>query len=362
MNSYSYIESDEERLKELLDKLDETIDLLTGRNIYYKELTNELKRQLRIKRKYQKKLITSSFTFILAFTIMASAPLALVSNFKKRKDSYTIIPKTTYTYEEGMTPTVNSEEVLLSDVKDEESKKVYIILTEPYNKLGYRNIITYDVSDIELPSPLDYYDLDLTRVAKTSSTMEFSNEFSAPILTNGKIFLSDEIKKIESKIYEIDEIKEILNRINEMILESKETENIEESKKLIIETLDYDNAKCNANTRMYLSLVVMALGYIILEAAYKSEYEKGILNSQLIKIQESINEISNSDNINILKANIDILINTINNLISMSEELTKEWNSLFSKNKYLLSDPSELLERYDELIRKLKQETMTLKK
>ncbi len=321
MNSYgySYIESDEEMLKELLDKLDETIDLLTQRNIYYKELTNELKRQLRIKRKYQKKLVTSSFTFILALTIMASAPLALVSNFKKRKDSYTIIPKTTYTYEEGLTPTVNSEEVLLSDVKDEESKKAYIILTEPYNKLGYRNIITYDVSDIELTSPLDYYDLDLTRVAKTSSTMEFIDE-------------------------------------------SKETENIEESKKLIIETLDYDNAKCNANTRMYLSLVVMALGYIILEAAYKSEYEKGILNSQLIKIQESINEISNSDNINILKANIDILINTINNLISMSEELTKEWNSLFSKNKYLLSDPSELLERYDELIRKLKQETMTLKK
>ena len=319
MNSYSYIESDEEMLKELLDKLDETIDLLTQRNIYYKELTNELKRQLRIRRKYQKKLITSSFTFILAFTIMASAPLALVSNFKKRKDAYTIIPKTTYTYEEGMTPTVNSEEVLLSDVKDEESKKAYIILTEPYNKLGYRNIITYDVSDIELTSPLDYYDLDLTRVAKTSSTMEFIDE-------------------------------------------SKETENIEESKKLIIETLDYDNAKCNANTRMYLSLVVMALGYIILEAAYKSEYEKGILNSQLIKIQESINEISNSDNINILKANIDVLINTINNLISMSEELTKEWNSLFSKNKYLLSDPSELLERYDELIRKLKQETMTLKK
>ena len=319
MNSYSYIESDEEMLKELLDKLDETIDLLTQRNIYYKELTNELKRQLRIRRKYQKKLIASSFTFILTLTIMASAPLALVSNFKKRKDAYTIIPKTTYTYEEGMTPTVNSEEVLLSDVKDEESKKAYIILTEPYNKLGYRNIITYDVSDIELTSPLDYYDLDLTRVAKTSSTMEFIDG-------------------------------------------SKETENIEESKKLIIETLDYDNAKCNANTRMYLSLVVMALGYIILEAAYKSEYEKGILNSQLIKIQESINEISNSDNINILKANIDALINTINNLISMSEELTKEWNSLFSKNKYLLSDPSELLERYDELIRKLKQETMTLKK
>lgn len=319
MNSYSYIESDEETLKKLLDKLDETIDLLTQRNIYYKELTNELKRQLRIKRKYQKKLIASSFTFILALTIMASAPLALVSNFKKRKDAYTIIPKTTYTYEEGMTPTVNSEEVLLSDVKDEESKKAYIILTEPYNKLGYRNIITYDVSDIELTSPLDYYDLDLTRVAKTSSTMEFIDE-------------------------------------------SKETENIEESKKLIIETLDYDNAKCNANTRMYLSLIAMALGYIILEAAYKSEYKKGILNSQLIKIQESINEISNSDNINILKANIDVLINIINNLISMSEELTKEWNSLFSKNKYLLSDPSELLEKYDELIRKLKQETMTLKK
>lgn len=319
MNSYSYIESDEEMLKELLDKLDETIGLLTQRNIYYKELTNELKRQLRIRRKYQKKLITSSFTFILAFTIMASAPLALVSNFKKRKDAYTIIPKTTYTYEEGMTPTVNSEEVLLSDVKDEESKKAYIILTEPYNKLGYRNIITYDVSDIELPSPLDYYDLDLTRVAKTSSTMEFIDE-------------------------------------------SKETENIEESKKLIIETLDYDNAKCNVNTRMYLSLIAMALGYIIIEAAYKSEYKKGILNSQLIKIKESINEISNSDNINILKANIDVLINIINNLISMSEELTKEWNSLFSKNKYLLSDPSELLEKYDELIRKLKQETMTLKK
>lgn len=319
MNSYSYIESDEEMLKELLDKLDETIDLLTQRNIYYKELTNELKRQLRIRRKYQKKLITSSFTFILAFTIMASAPLALVSNFKKRKDAYTIIPKTTYTYEEGMTPTVNSEEVLLSDVKDEESKKAYIILTEPYNKLGYRNIITYDVSDIELPSPLDYYDLDLTRVAKTSSTMEFIDK-------------------------------------------SKETENIEESKKLIIETLDYDNAKCNANTRMYLSLIAMVLGYIIIEAAYKSEYKKGILNSQLIKIKESINEISNSDNINILKANIDVLINIINNLISMSEELTKEWNSLFSKNKYLLSDPSELLEKYDELIRKLKQETMTLKK
>lgn len=319
MNSYSYIESDEEMLKELLDKLDETIDLLTQRNIYYKELTNELKRQLRIRRKYQKKLIASSFTFILALTIMASAPLALVSNFKKRKDAYTIIPKTTYTYEEGMTPTVNSEEVLLSDVKDEESKKAYIILTEPYNKLGYRNIITYDVSDIELPSPLDYYDLDLTRVAKTSSTMEFIDE-------------------------------------------SKETENIEESKKLIIETLDYDNAKCNANTRMYLSLIAMALGYIILEAAYKSEYKKGILNSQLIKINESIHEISNSDNINILKANIDVLINIINNLISMSEELTKEWNSLFSKNKFLLSDPSELLEKYDELIRKLKQETMTLKK
>ena len=45
--------------------------------------------------------------------------------------------------------------------------------------------------------------------------MEYSNEFSVPILTNGVIFLSDEIKKIKSKMYfkktYDKELKEIIN-------------------------------------------------------------------------------------------------------------------------------------------------------
>ena len=96
--------------------------------------------------------------------------------------------------------------------------------------------------------------------------MEFSNEFSAPILTNGVIFLSDEIKKIKSKMYVKKtydkEIKEILNRINEMISES--------------------------------------------------------------------------------------------------EELSRKWNEEFERSKDLMSDPSLLLSKYDELMKEIKENTMKL--
>ena len=62
-----------------------------------------------------------------------------------------------------------------------------------------------------------------------------------------------------------------------------------------------------------------------------------------------------------LKIALKEVINEINLALSKSEELSRRWNEEFEKNKDLMSDPSLLLSKYDELIESIKSKAMKLK-
>ena len=62
-----------------------------------------------------------------------------------------------------------------------------------------------------------------------------------------------------------------------------------------------------------------------------------------------------------VKTTLEKTINEINLALSKSEELSRRWNEEFEKNIYLMSDPSLLLSKYDELMKEIKENTMKLK-
>ena len=55
------------------------------------------------------------------------------------------------------------------------------------------------------------------------------------------------------------------------------------------------------------------------------------------------------------------ILNRINEMISESEELSRKWNEEFERNKDLMSDPSLLLSKYDELIESIKRKSTEVK-
>ena len=80
------------------------------------------------------------------------------------------------------------------------------------------------------------------------------------------------------------------------------------------------------------------------------------------KLKKRINELSKiKDNEKELKIALKGAINDINSVLSKSEELSRKWNEEFERSKDLMSDPSLLLSKYDELMKEIKENTMKLK-
>ena len=308
---------DEEIFDELLDRLNILSNSLDSSIQDYVNKSYYLNCKIKSIKEVKKRIKKNIAVILASLSIVTSIPIYVTS---KLTTNWTLVPLTTYIYEEGKLPQAVTKYVhLSSDLKE----KKYIVLMEPYNKLNYRNTTEYDVSDIDLSSPLEYYDLDLSKINDKIETIEYKTE------------------------------------------ETEDDENTQ-SKKLIIEKIDFNDKKKDESN--FCNMVIFYGIYIfflsVFEVIYSVEISDGYLFivSKIKKIKDGITIAGlDKSELNKIKEQLNEVISEINEIISQSEELSRKWNEEFERNKDLMSDPSLLLSRYDELIESIKTKCLNVK-
>mgnify|MGYP004668431365 FL=1 len=306
---------DEEIFDKILVSLSEISNLLYKETITYNstqrvifELKNNMGGNIH-------QIVLNTLSMAVALSLIVSVPLIQAHRIKKSKNDNSLVTEKTYTYQMDGLKQVESEEVLLKDAED----KKYIVLAEP-NKNGYKNIITYDISDIDLPVVDNYFNLDLSKIENKTGTVDFS--------TGSEI-----------------------------------TDDDEESKKLIIKNIDYESIQPGkADIVEILLFIEYIFLMVIVEMEYSNEFSVPILTNGVIFLSDEIKKIKSKKYFKkTYDKELKEIINRINEMISQSEELSRRWNEEFEKNIYLMSDPSLLLSKYDELMKEIKENTMKLK-
>ena len=309
---------DEKVFEQILSDLNDCYLTIRNEVACYECDLDNLKEIKASKIKSRTKIGLNLTAIVLTLSLMLSIPIfgtAKINNIRKKKAT---VPQTTYTYEAGKLPEITTERV---ELKNAEEKK-YIVLVEPYNELNYRNITTYDISDIDMSSALDYYNLDLSKI-------------------------EDKIESIEYKEYYSD------------------IGSSEEVRRLIIKNVDFNDEQ-KPNYGWIYAIYYLAYIAILLTVEYIYTGIKGlelpVIVGRVGMLKEELEELKDKKGYEkSVKATLEKTINEINLALSKSEELSRRWNEELEKNIYLMSDPSLLLSKYDELMKEIKENTMKLK-
>ena len=317
---------DEETFDEILMSLNEiSYSILEQRSRYsttqkaISELKGNMKKKIR-------EIMSNILAMTIAISIMAGIPISISMLIKKSKKDNSLVQKTEYTYQMDGSEEISTSKMLIKDVKEMKHKEEekYIILSEP-TKDGYMAMSTYYVTDIDLPSIGDYFDLDLSKIEK----------HTWPKATWSRIISDD----------------------------SENTEDIKESKKLIIDTFDYDNVELGEPESFYYLLYVVYIFILVaLEVEYSYEFNgRPLLTDGTVFLIDKIKDLKlMTYNKKKYDKKIKEILNRINETISQSEELSRKWNEEFERNKDLMSDPSLLLSKYDDVLKRIKRNTMKL--
>ena len=308
---------DEKVFEQILSDLNDCYLTIRDEVACYECDLDNLKEIKASKIKSRTKIGLNLTAIVLTLSLMLSIPIfgtAKINNIRKKKAT---VPQTTYTYEAGKLPEITTERV---ELKNAEEKK-YIVLVEPYNELNYRNITTYDISDIDMSSALDYYNLDLSKI-------------------------EDKIESIEYKEYYSD------------------IGSSEEVRRLIIKNVDFNDEQ-KPNYGWIYAIYYLAYIAILLTVEYIYTGIKGlelpVIVGRVGMLKEELEELKDKKGYEkSVKATLEKTINEINLALSKSEELSRRWNEELEKNIYLMSDPSLLLSKYDELMKEIKENTMKL--
>ncbi len=309
---------DEKVFEQILSDLNDCYLTIRNEVACYECDLDNLKEIKASKIKSRTKIGLNLTAIALTLSLMLSIPIfgiAKINNIRKKKAT---VPQTTYTYEAGKLPEITTERV---ELKNAEEKK-YIVLVEPYNELNYRNITTYDISDIDMPSALDYYNLDLSKIENKTESIEYKEYYS-------DIGSSEEVRR------------------------------------LIIKNVDFNDEQ-KPNYGWIYAIYYLAYIAILLTVEYIYTGIKGlelpVIVGMVGTLKEELEELKDKKGYEkSVKTTLEKTINEINLALSKSEELSKRWNEEFEKNIYLMSDPSLLLSKYDELMKEIKENTMKLK-
>ena len=308
---------DEKVFEQILSDLNDCYLTIRNEVACYECDLDNLKEIKASKIKSRTKIGLNLTAIALTLSLMLSIPIfgiAKINNIRKKKAT---VPQTTYTYEAGKLPEITTERV---ELKNAEEKK-YIVLVEPYNELNYRNITTYDISDIDMPSALDYYNLDLSKIEDKTESIEYKEYYS-------DIGSSEEVRR------------------------------------LIIKNVDFNDEQ-KPNYGWIYAIYYLAYIAILLTVEYIYTGIKGlelpVIVGMVGTLKEELEELKDKKGYEkSVKTTLEKTINEINLVLSKSEELSKRWNEEFEKNIYLMSDPSLLLSKYDELMKEIKENTMKL--
>ena len=309
---------DEKVFEQILSDLNDCYLIIRDEVACYECDLDNLKEIKASKIKSRTKIGLNLTAIVLTLSLMLSIPIFGIAKINNIRKKNTTVPHTTYTYEAGKLPEITTERV---ELKNAEEKK-YIVLVEPYNELNYRNITTYDISDIDMSSALDYYNLDLSKIEDKTESIEYKEYYS-------DIGSSEEVRR------------------------------------LIIKNVNFNDEQ-KPNYGWIYAIYYLAYIAILLTVEYIYTGIKGlelpVIVGRVGMLKEELEELKDKKGYEkSVKTTLEKTINEINLALSKSEELSRRWNEEFEKNIYLMSDPSLLLSKYDELMKEIKENTMKLK-
>ena len=308
---------DEKVFEQILSDLNDCYLIIRDEVACYECDLDNLKEIKASKIKSRTKIGLNLTAIVLTLSLMLSIPIFGIAKINNIRKKNTTVPQTTYTYEAGKLPEITTERV---ELKNAEEKK-YIVLVEPYNELNYRNITTYDISDIDMSSALDYYNLDLSKIEDKTESIEYKEYYS-------DIGSSEEVRR------------------------------------LIIKNVNFNDEQ-KPNYGWIYAIYYLAYIAILLTVEYIYTGIKGlelpVIVGRVGMLKEELEELKDKKGYEkSVKTTLEKTINEINLALSKSEELSRRWNEEFEKNKDLMSDPSLLLSKYDELMKEIKENTMKL--
>lgn len=300
-------EVDIDKLYETLSDLESTKETIKENHSDYSLQKLEYKNALK---KYRKKLFSfykKIIIYISAYSTLLITPF-LIKPISKQISGEDLTCSLTITeYEKDKEPKEKVYETTYNNDKD----KVYIKLIEPWRYDGSRTSKYYDVTDLNVLLD-DYLDYDITSMSPSFEREEY-------YIGNIDDTVEKPTQRLCTYTYDKDTIK---------------------------------NEKYNTNIYIlsFIYLVVLSLSSIKIIKDYK--YDE--INSLLKKLINEINSLksykttqkekNNKSLLEVLKTK-DLLLNEINKY----EELKKAYEEEYNKISLSLSDPRELIERYNNL-------------
>ena len=300
-------EYDIDKLYETLSNLESTKESIKENHSDYSLQKLEYKNSIK---KYRKNLLSfykKIILYISAYSTLLITPF-LIKPISKQISGEDLTCSLIITeYEKGKEPKEKVYETTYNNDKD----KVYIKLIEPWRYDGSRTSKYYDVTDSNLLLD-DYLDYDITSMSPSFEREEY-------YIGNIDDTVDKPTQRLCTYTYDKDTIK---------------------------------NEKYNANLYLLSSLylVVLSLSSIKIIKDYKYNKINSLLRILIYEInllksfKTTQKEINNKALLEVLKTK-DILLNEINKY----EELKKAYEEEYNKISLSLSDPRELIERYNNV-------------
>lgn len=289
-------------LLQTLDIVDKTTLELTKYLESYQYDVNEINSNNKRKKKNVNKAVKQLISTILALSLIY-APVGahkLIKRVGEGKESVTV---EITTYEKDKKPQTTQTTEYLSDNPED---KVYIAETIPSEEFNYDLVKTYDATNEKCEKVEDYYNLDLSRL---------------PLISTENV--TEKRKKTESK-------------------------------KVILEKVDFDSV---SNSLVTTLSTVFYMIYMVLVAALEisSLYDNHttFIIGCIRQLLEDISKVKNKDDAKELKKKTNAIKEMIMRILNSDKKLLDRFESEFEKNRDLMSDPAELLNKYNELRNKL---------
>lgn len=297
-------------LSQMLDIVDKTTVELTKYLEGYQDDIKSINDNNKWKRKNANQAVRKLMSTILALSLIYVPVGAhkLINRVSVGKESYQV--KIT-TYEKDKTPKVVNTRKYLNDNPDD---KVYIVETIPSNDFNYDLVMTYDATNEKCDKVEDYYNLDLSTLPLVSK---------------------------------------------ENVTERRENK---ESKRVILEKVDFNSIDNETQSGL---LIVFYIFYtvlvVILESASLFCNNISFIIGYIKQLLEDISKIKDEDDAKELEKKANQTKEIIMQVLRSDKRLLEKFNEEYEKNMCLMSDPSLLLSKYDELIESIKRKSSEVK-
>lgn len=289
-------------LSEILEAVDKTTTELNRYFESYQTDMAQMKRRNKTINRYKKEVIKSSASVLLTFSLLIGLPFGAHKLAKKLGEGKDKVLIEVSTYEKDKEPTLEKTSRYSIDGPED---KVYIIETIPSKEFNYDLVMTYDATNEKCTKVEDYYNLDLSTL---------------PLISTKNV------------------------------IEDKENQ---ESKRIVMEKVDYNHIYNDAKSILHLFYAIYIFTIAVLSVVELKSDELSLAINSIRELLDNIKEVCSCESTKELKKKTNAIKEMIMRILNSDKKLLDRFESEFDKNRDLMSDPAELLNKYNELRNKL---------